>query len=134
MRRRELFSLLGGAAAWPFAATAQQSTKVPRVGVLVALSAPHPFTEAFQGAMKDLGYEEGRNVAFLWRYADAQLTRAVAHAQELVQVPVDVIAAYHTPAVKAAISATKTIPIVMSPAGAPWKPGLSPASLVRAAT
>jgi putative ABC transport system substrate-binding protein len=100
------------------------------VGVLVALSAPHPFADAFQAAMRDLGYEDGRNIEFLWRYADAQLSRAVAHAQELVQIPVDVIAAYHTPAVRAAMNATRTIPIVMAPAGAPLETGFI-ASLAR---
>jgi hypothetical protein len=117
MRRREFISLLGGAAAtWPFAARAEQSGKIPTVGVLVALSAPHPFAEAFRSGMLDLGYNEGRNIAFEWRYADAQFSRAMEHAHEFVRLQVDVIAAYHTPAVKAAMNATKTIPIVMSPA------------------
>jgi putative tryptophan/tyrosine transport system substrate-binding protein len=128
MRRREFITLLGGAAMpsllWPLAARAQQSGKMPRVGVLVSLSAPHPFTEAFRSGMRDLGYSEDGNVAIEWRYADAQFSRAVELAAELVRLQVDVIAAYHTPAVKAAINATKTIPIVMSPAGAPLEMGL----------
>jgi putative ABC transport system substrate-binding protein len=131
MRRREFISLLGGAAAtWPFAARAEQSGKIPTVGVLVALSAPHPFAEAFRSGMLDLGYNEGRNIAFEWRYADAQFSRAMEHAHEFVRLQVDVIAAYHTPAVKAAMNATKTIPIVMSPAGAPLETGFV-ASLAR---
>jgi len=122
--RREFIALLGGAAAaWPMAARAQQFG-MPRVGVLVSLSAPHPFTEAFRSGMRDLGYIEGRNVAIEWRYADAQFSRAVELAVELVRLQVDVIAAYHTPAVKAAMNATSTIPIVMSPAGAPLEMGL----------
>jgi hypothetical protein len=57
MKRREFITLLGGAAAaWPLTARAQQFEKMPRVGVLVALSAPHPFTEAFRSGMRDLGY------------------------------------------------------------------------------
>jgi putative ABC transport system substrate-binding protein len=124
MKRREFITLLGGAAAaWPVVARAQQFG-MPRVGVLVSLSAPHPFTEAFRSGMRDLGYFEGRNVAIEWRYADAQFSRAVELATELVRLPVDVIAAYHTPAVKAAMNATSTIPIVMSPAGAPLEMGL----------
>jgi putative ABC transport system substrate-binding protein len=121
--RREFITLLGGATAWPLVARAQQPA-MPRVGVLVSLSAPHPFTEAFRSGMRDLDYIEGRNVAMEWRYADAQFSRAVELAVELVRLPVDVIAAYHTPAVKAAMNATSTIPIVMSPAGAPLEMGL----------
>ena len=123
MKRREFITLLGGMAAWPGLARAQQFG-MPRVGVLVSLSAPHPFTEAFRSGMRDLGYIEGRNVAIEWRYADAQFSRAVELAAELVRLQVDVIAAYHTPAVKAAMNATSTIPIVMSPAGAPLEMGL----------
>jgi putative ABC transport system substrate-binding protein len=125
VRRREFITLLAGAAgAWPLAVRAQQFGKTPRVGVLVSLSAPHPFAEAFRSGMRDLGYIEGRNVEFEWRYANAQFSRAVELAAELVRLQVDVIAAYHTPAVKAAMNATKTIPIVMSPAGAPLEMGL----------
>jgi ABC-type uncharacterized transport system substrate-binding protein len=112
------------AAAWPLRARAQQIGKMPSVGVLVSLSAPHPFTEAFRSGLRDLGYDEGRNVTIEWRYADAQFSRAVELAAELVRLQVDVIAAYHTPAVKAAMNATSTIPIVMSPAGAPLEMGL----------
>jgi ABC-type uncharacterized transport system substrate-binding protein len=125
MKRREFIALLGGAAAaWPLSARGQQVGKMPRVGVLVSLSAPHPFTEAFRSGMRDLGYSEASNVAIEWRYADAQFSRAVELASELVGLQVDVIAAYHTPAVKAAMNATSTIPIVMSPAGAPLEMGL----------
>jgi putative tryptophan/tyrosine transport system substrate-binding protein len=125
LRRREFISLFGGAAAAsPFAARAQQVEKIPRVSVLVALSDPHPFTEAFRSGMRGLGYIEGRNIAIEWRYADAQFSRAVELAAELVRLQVDAIAAYHSPAVKAAMNATRTIPIVMSPAGAPLEMGL----------
>jgi putative tryptophan/tyrosine transport system substrate-binding protein len=74
--------------------------------------------------MRDLGYIEDRNVAIEWRYANAQFSRAVELAAELVRLQVEVIAAYHTPAVKAAMNATRTIPIVMSPAGAPLEMAL----------
>jgi putative ABC transport system substrate-binding protein len=127
MKRREFITLLGGGAAqviWPLVARAQQVGKIPLVGVLVTLSAPHPFAEALRSGMRDLGYIEGHNIAFEWRYADAQFSRAVELAAELVRLQVDVIAAYHTPAVKAAMNATGTIPIVMSPAGAPVESGL----------
>jgi putative ABC transport system substrate-binding protein len=115
---------LGATVAVPLAARAQQLTKMPRIGALVALSAPHPFTEALRSGMRDLGYTEGKNIAIEWRYADAVFSRAIEHATELVRLQVDVIVAYHTPAVRAAMNATTTIPIVMAPAGAPLESGL----------
>ncbi len=123
-KRRDFIRLLGGAVAWPLAASARERGNMPRVGVLVAESAPHPFTEAFRSGMRELGYVEGRNIAIEWRYADALFSRAVELATELVRLPVDVIAAHHTPAVKAAMNVTSSIPIVMSPAGAPLQAGL----------
>ena len=123
MQRRRFLTAIGSVIAWPLAAGAQQRT-IPRVGVLVAESAPHPFTEAFRTGMRELGYVEGRTVAIDWRYADALFARAIALATELVRLKVDIIAAHHTPAVKAAMSVTSTIPIVMAPAGAPVQAGL----------
>jgi putative ABC transport system substrate-binding protein len=124
-KRREFITLLGGAAAaWPIAARAQQQGKMPRVGVLVAESAPHPFPDAFRAGLQSVGYSEGRNIEIQWRYADGLYSRAIERATELVKLDVDVIAAHHTPAVKAAMTATTTIPIVMSPAGAPLQTGL----------
>lgn len=122
--RRQFFGLVGGALIWPHDSSSQPIAATPRVGVLVALSAPHPFTEAFRSGMTGLGYVEGQNVGIEWRYADGQFSRAIELAAELVGLQVDVIAAYHTPAVRAAMNATKTIPIVMSPAGAPLESGL----------
>ena len=124
MKRRHFLRFLGGAVAWPVTVSAQPAGKTPRVGVLVAESAPHPFTDAFRSGMRELGYVEGKNLAIQWRYADALFSRAIELATELVRLPVDVIAAHHTPAVKAAMSVTPSIPIVMSPAGAPLQAGL----------
>jgi len=123
MKRREFLALASGAAAFgPLSAAAQ--SRMPRVGVLIAQSAPHPFTDAFRTGMQSFGYVEGRNIAVDWRYADGLFNRAVELATELVRLNVDVIAAHHTPAVKAAMSVTGAIPIVMSPAGAPLETGL----------
>ena len=122
--RRYLLRVVGGVVTWPLAVSAQPNVKMRRVGVLVAESAPHPFTEAFRSGMRELGYAEGRNIAIEWRYADGLFNRAVDLATELVRIPVDVIAAHHTPAVKASMTVTSTIPIVMSPAGAPVQAGL----------
>jgi putative tryptophan/tyrosine transport system substrate-binding protein len=74
--------------------------------------------------MRELGYAEGQNVTIHWRYADGLFSRAVELATELVRTRVGVIAAHHAPAVKASMSVTQTIPIVMSPAGAPLETGL----------
>src|SRR5262245_40475539 len=124
MKRRALLTVCSGAILWPLAASPQQQKAIPHVGVLVAESAPHPFAEAFRSGMRDLGYVEGRTIRIEWRYADALYTRAVELATELVRLKVDVIAAHHTPAVKASMTVTNTIPIVMSPAGAPLQAGL----------
>src|ERR1700737_2655596 len=131
MRRREFVTLLSGTmATWPLAAHAKQSSKVPHVGVLVAESALHPFPDAFRAGLQSLGYSEGQNIEIEWRYADGLYSRAVEHATALVNLGLDVIAAHHTPAGKAAMTATSMIPIVMSPAGAPLQTGLV-ASLAR---
>jgi putative ABC transport system substrate-binding protein len=109
---------------------AQQSKKVPLVGVLVAEAAPHSFPDAFRAGLKSLGYTEGSNIEIELRYADGLFSRAIESAKELVKLNVNIIVAHHTPAVKAAMTATTTIPIVMSPAGAPLETGLV-ASLAR---
>ena len=124
VKRRYFLVGAGAALAWPAGATAQSPRTRPHVGVLVAESAPHPFTEAFRAGMRELGYAEGRTVTITWRYADGLLERAVEQAAELVRLKVDVIAAHHTPAVKASMSAGGGIPIVMAPAGAPVQAGL----------
>ena len=125
-RRRHVLRALSAGVAVSFSgALAQQPVRnAARIGVLVAESAPHPFTDAFRLGMQQLGYVEGRNVIIEWRYADALYPRAVELATELVRTRVTLIVAHHTPAVKAAMSATTTIPIVMAPAGAPMQAGL----------
>lgn len=108
----------------PVVARAQPSDKIHRVGILVDGSAPHPIAESLPKDLAALGYTSGRNVAFEVRYAEGRLDRSNALAAELVQANVDVIVAHFTPAVRAAIEATKKIPIVMAPAGAPLESGL----------
>ena len=64
MNRRELITLIGGAAAWPLAARAQQPTKVPRVGILTpAVTDATPALQAFHRGIRDLGYVEGQTIA-----------------------------------------------------------------------
>src|SRR5713101_3036616 len=124
IRRRNFITLLGGAvAAWPLGARGQQSGKLPRVGILVSASPPHPFADAFRRGLHPLGYVEGQNITLEFRYTDGRSDRAAELAVELIQLGVDAIVAHFTPAVRAALGATQTIPIVMAPAGAPLQSG-----------
>jgi putative ABC transport system substrate-binding protein len=104
-------------------AIAQQSGKLPRVGVLVSATPPHPFADALRRGLQPLGYVEGENIAIEWRYTEGRSDRAAAFAAELARLGVDVIVAHFTPAVRAAMVATQTIPIIMAPAGAPVQSG-----------
>ena len=129
--RREFITLLGGAAAWPIAATAQQPRKVYRIGYLSAVTiADSPLREPLHDALRAMGWIEGENVLYEERYAENRLDRLPALAAELVQLKVDVIAAGGTLAPLAAKRATTTIPIVMTAAGDPLGSGLV-ASLAR---
>jgi putative ABC transport system substrate-binding protein len=104
-------------------AIAQQSAKLPRVGVLVSASPPHPFEEALWRGLRPLGYSEGKNIAVEVHYSGGRSERAEEQADELVRRGVDVIVAHYTQTVRAALGATQTIPIVMAPAGAPLQSG-----------
>src|SRR3974390_1764925 len=94
MRRREFMVLLAGGGTWSLAARAQQPAKMPRVGVLVSASSPHPFADAFWRGLHALGYSEGRNIKVEFRYTDARSDRAEEYAEELVRLNVDVIVAH----------------------------------------
>jgi putative ABC transport system substrate-binding protein len=125
MRRREFITVLGGTAAtWPLVTRAQQSRKLPYIGVLVSASPPHPFAEAFWRGLHALGYSEGQNIKVEFRYTDLRSDRAEEFAEEFVRLGVDVIVAHFAVAVEAAMGATRTIPIVMAPHGAPLQLGV----------
>ena len=127
MRRRQFFTLLGGAAvAWPLVARAQQPGKIPRIGIIDDA----PRWNAFRHGLRDLGYVEGQNIAFDYAYGDGAPERLAEAAAALVRRPVDVIATFGTPASFAAKQSTTTIPIVMISIGDPVRAGLVP-SLAR---
>ena len=124
IQRRHFITLLGGAAAaWPLAARAQQPRRLPLIGVLVSASPPHPFADAFWRGLHALGYSEGQNIRVEFRYTEGRSDRAEEFAEELVRLNVDVTVAHFVPAVDAAMEATRTIPIVMAPHGAPLQLG-----------
>ena len=123
-RRHVLAAWLAACASVPAVTRAQAPDKKRRVGILVDGSAPHPIAEALPRDLASLGYVDGRNVTFEVRYAEGRSDRAKELAAELVRLGVDVIVAHFTPAVRAAMDATKSVPIVMAPAGAPVESGL----------
>ena len=112
LRRRDFITLLGGAAAWPLAARAQQPT-MPVIGFLVSTS-PDGFTERlrkFSQGLREQGFVEGENLAILYRFADNQADRLPELAADVVRRKVAVIATGGPPATFAAQAATATIPI-----------------------
>jgi putative ABC transport system substrate-binding protein len=120
--RREFITLVGGAAAWPLAARAQQPT-MRVVGWLNAGSSEGYEVSGLRSVLKDAGFEEGRNLVIEPRWANNKYDRLPALAAELVQRRCDVIVAATTPSVRAAKAATTTIPIVFAMAGDPVKVG-----------
>src|SRR5438067_11472616 len=128
--RREFVALVGGGclllAAKVRRARAQQPSKIPRIGILDDA----PMWQAFRQALRELGYVEGPNIAYEYRYGEGAPDRLMAVAAELARRPVDLIATYGTLATHAAKEAPATIPIVMIGVGDPVRAGLV-ASLAR---
>ena len=132
MKRREFITLLGcAAAAWPFAARAQQAGKQPTIGFLgAAPSIESQRIAAFVQRLRELGWIDGRNLAIEYRWAEGRDERYTEIAAELVRLKVDVIVTVATPATLAAKQATTVIPIVFLTASDPVGTGLV-ASLAR---
>jgi ABC-type uncharacterized transport system substrate-binding protein len=115
MKRREFMILLGCAAAWPLAASAQQPDRVRRVGVLMGIS-DDPEGQArvavFRQALAALGWTEGRNVQFIYRWSAGDVVHSRQFAKELLDLRSDVILANSTPIAVAVRDITRTIPTV----------------------
>jgi putative ABC transport system substrate-binding protein len=124
MRRRELITLLGGAAEWPVGVRAQQAA-VPVVGWLCSglPDAWAVYVAAFRQGLGDAGYVEGQNVLIEYRWAEDHYERLPILAADLVRRQVAVLAA-NTPAVPVAKAATSTIPIVFMTSADPVATGL----------
>jgi putative ABC transport system substrate-binding protein len=127
MNRREVIAALGGAAAWPLAASAQQGNRVRRIGVLVGDendSGARRRVSAFIQALAGLGWTDGRNVRMEVRYGGVDTNRIRAFAQELVGLQPDIILTGGTPATAAVQRETRTIPIVFVNVGDPVDSGI----------
>jgi putative ABC transport system substrate-binding protein len=114
VKRREFITLLGGAAAWPMAARAQQAGKLPTVGLLVpgTPSTHGQWFAALVQRLREFGWIEGRTVAIKYRWAEGRSERFAEIAAEFVRLKVDVIATSATGPTLAAKQATSSIPIV----------------------
>jgi putative ABC transport system substrate-binding protein len=130
MKRRDFITLLGGAAAWPLAARAQQGDRVRHIGVLMGADESDPEGKrrysAFTQALAGLGWTDGRNVRMDLRWYGEDINRARAFAQELVGLQPDIILANTTPATAAVQRETRTIPIVFANVSDPVASGLVP--------
>ena len=137
MRRREFLASLGSAAAaWPFAARAQQPGKLPTIGFLGATtpSSHGAWLGAFVQRLHDLGWIGGRTVAIDVRWAEERAQRLAEIAAEFVRLKVDVIVTHSAAPVLAAKQATSVIPIVFAVANDPLGSGLVGVWRDRAAT
>jgi putative ABC transport system substrate-binding protein len=113
MRRREFIALVGGAAAWPLAARAQQTR---RVGVLMSIAESDAQSQAWLATLRrdlqELGHAEARTISFEVRWGGGAMDRIRAHAVELVKLAPDVILAHGSPSAAALKQATASIPVV----------------------
>jgi putative ABC transport system substrate-binding protein len=135
MRRREFITLLSGAAvasAWPVEARTQQAGMIPRIGFMGNSTAKLEanLIGPFRDGLRELGYEEGRNLLIEFRWAEGKYDRFPALIAELLAAKVDVIVTAGTPATQAIKKATSTVPLVFIAVGDPIGTGIVP-SLAR---
>jgi putative ABC transport system substrate-binding protein len=122
VKRREFITLIAGtAAAWPLAALAQQSAKMPTIGYLGGggPTGQRAWVDAFVQRLRELGWTEGRTVAIEYRWGEGRADRYAEIAAEFVRLKVDVILANGTEPAVAAKHATSVIPVVFPLAGDP---------------
>jgi len=126
MRRREFIGLVGGAAAWPVVARAQQVVKVARIGWMSrgSATANDPSMNAFRQGMRELGYVEGQSFVMEPRYAAGKTELMLDQAAELERIGVDVIIAGPFEALQAAKQSTSRVPIIMTPSADPVVTGI----------
>jgi putative tryptophan/tyrosine transport system substrate-binding protein len=118
MHRRQFIAILGGAATWPLAARAQQGDRIWRIGVLTGTKADDPETKArfaaFEQALQQLGWTQGRNVRIDYRFAGGDAATSRKQAEELVALAPDVIVSTGSFSTGALLRATRTVPIVFA--------------------
>jgi putative ABC transport system substrate-binding protein len=127
MVRKSILVLLATLALiWLDRAQAQQQTKIPKIGLLSSFPASGPSSgaEVVRRELLELGYVEGKNIRFEYRYSEGKLDRLPALCDALVRLEVDVLLAYSTPAARALKNATRRIPIVFSTEADPVTAGL----------
>jgi putative ABC transport system substrate-binding protein len=125
IERRKIIALLGAAVTLrAFAARAQKRDQMQRIGILAAAPA-HPI-DSLRERLRELGWTEGQNVEFAYRWAEGDDTRYPALAAELIALKVDVIVTWGAPAALAAKEATATVPIVMGAIGTALDTGAVP--------
>jgi putative ABC transport system substrate-binding protein len=126
MRRREFIALLGGAAAWPRAAQAQQPERMRRIGLLMGIAddeGGQTRVMALKQGLQELGWTDGRNVKIETRFSSGDVGRIRAHAAELVALAPDVIVGQSTPVIRVLRQATSSIPIVAAAVNDPVEQG-----------